>query len=177
VTSDDDFFDKQMHDVRAFGESDEIDPVEIQPRDRDTSSVPDAPRLLAGVGESEALQLVPRGAGVEASVPSLGRRVLRRLRQGEPSPERIIDLHGKKRGTARRHLDDGVALALAAGERVLVVVHGRGLHSEDGAPILKTLVPEWLSTPPLRAHVLAFTPAPARDGGDGALYVLLRRLR
>ena len=82
-----------------------------------------------------------------------------------------------ERARARRLLTEGVALAVSKGHRVLLLVHGRGLHSDEDGPVLKALVPEWLMAPPVAPHVLAFTPARPADGGEGALYVLLRRGR
>jgi DNA-nicking Smr family endonuclease len=57
----------------------------------------------------------------------------------------------------------------------VIVIHGRGLRSGEGGPVLPGLVVESLSTPPLASAVLAFVTAPARMGGPGALLVLLRR--
>jgi DNA-nicking Smr family endonuclease len=54
------------------------------------------------------------------------------------------------------------------------VIHGRGQHSA-AEPVLKRQLPDWLTAPPLAAHVLAFSPAPTRLGGAGATLVLLRR--
>jgi DNA-nicking Smr family endonuclease len=82
-----------------------------------------------------------------------------------------------EREPARRFLADGIVNAFAAGARVLIVVHGRGLHSGAHGPVLKALVPEWLVEPPLSSYVLALTPARPGDGGDGALYLYLRRAR
>ena len=58
------------------------------------------------------------------------------------------------------------------GHRCVCIVHGRGLHSDGNAPILKISVREHL-----RSHrsVLAYADAPSSDGGTGAVYVLLRK--
>jgi DNA-nicking Smr family endonuclease len=53
-------------------------------------------------------------------------------------------------------------------------VHGKGLHSDSGVPVLKNLVDRMLRQ---RADVLAFASAPAAQGGHGAVLVLLRRPR
>ena len=54
----------------------------------------------------------------------------------------------------------------------MLVITGRGVA---GGGVLRSAVPRWLDEPGIRRHVLAITPAQPRDGGGGALYVLLRR--
>ena len=99
---------------------------------------------------------------------------LRRLRAGEVQPQRRIDLHGLQAEPARRLLLEELDQAFAAGERCVLVVHGKGLHS-PGGPVLRNALPKWLGDPRLEGGVLAFAPAQPPDGGRGASYVLLRR--
>jgi DNA-nicking Smr family endonuclease len=83
-----------------------------------------------------------------------------------------IDLHGlmakEAESRVKRVLDAGPGLC----PRCLCVVHGRGLHSAGKVAVLKSRVRALLPTHPA---VLAFTDAPRTDGGQGAVYVLLRR--
>lgn len=106
--------------------------------------------------------------------PGLDRQAFRRLRTGRWRPERRVDLHGEDRTGARARLHDALALARAAGERCVLVIHGRG-HGSPQGPVLRDALPGWLAEPPLGPQVLAFAPAAPRDGGAGATYVLLRR--
>jgi len=99
---------------------------------------------------------------------------LRRLRAGDVRPERRVDLHGLRAEAARRLLLEELERALDLGERCVLVVHGKGLHS-PGEPVLRNALPKWLGDPRLGGGVLAFVPAQPRDGGRGASYVLLRR--
>ena len=62
------------------------------------------------------------------------------------------------------------------GGRCVLVIHGRGRHSE-AAPVLKEALLGWLAEPPVGSLVLAFSSARGGDGGVGATYVLLRRDR
>lgn len=101
---------------------------------------------------------------------------LRRLRRGEPPPDRELDLHGLAAREAREDVAFELREAFDAGERCLRIVHGRGLHS-PGAPVLKEALLEWLQEPGLGERVLAFASAPPAQGGAGALLVLLRRAR
>ncbi|HZY03963.1 MAG TPA: Smr/MutS family protein, partial [Anaeromyxobacteraceae bacterium] len=59
--------------------------------------------------------------------------------------------------------------------RCVLLVHGRGLHSEKQVPVLKEALRGWLATARFGRHVLAFATARPQDGGAGAVYVLLRR--
>ncbi len=112
-----------------------------------------------------------RALGIASGIQS---SQLRRLRDGRIRPERSIDLHGLRAGTARRALQSEVLEAIRSGERCVLVVHGRGLRSVD-EPVLRNALPDWLGDPLLEGRVLAFAPAQPGDGGRGATYVLLRR--
>jgi len=103
------------------------------------------------------------------------RRTLRDLRAGRIPPDRTVDLHGLDRGAAARRVREAVAEASRAGLRCVLVVAGRGLGSVDGVPVLRDALPDWLADPALEDCVAAFAPAVPRDGGRGALYVLLAR--
>jgi DNA-nicking Smr family endonuclease len=65
--------------------------------------------------------------------------------------------------------------SVAKGRRCVLLIHGRGLHSGPSGPALRPALVEFLRQRPLAKHVLAFTSAPPRHGGAGALLVLLRR--
>ena len=124
-------------------------------------------------GERASFVLIDRGGGrVDGAASGFERRRLVRLRRGDPPPDRELDLHGLRRDEARRALRAALREALAAGERCLLVVHGRGTRSEAGA-VLREALPDWLAEPPHGAHVLAVASADAHAGG--ATYVLLRR--
>jgi len=117
-----------------------------------------------------------RGERVEGMAAGIDRRHLERLRRGEPEPEWEIDLHGLDQREARQAVRRAVLEAFEAGVRCLLVIHGRGSHSEAGA-VLKPALARWLEAPPAGLRVMAFCSAASRDGGAGASYVLLRRNR
>ncbi len=104
----------------------------------------------------------------------LGPDVLARLRRGEWSIQRAIDLHGLRREQAREALSAFVQQAHRQGLRCVRVVHGKGLGSPGKTPVLKSRVLSWLMQ---KREVLAFVQARPVDGGAGALVVLLAARR
>jgi DNA-nicking Smr family endonuclease len=126
--------------------------------------------------DEPAFEISRSGERCEGLAMGVDRAHLRRLRRGEVDVERRLDLHGMTAAEARRALGAALREAASAGARCVLVVHGRGLHSEGGA-VLKGGVVEWLTAPPIAGLVLAFASALPRDGGAGASYVLLRRRR
>jgi len=106
----------------------------------------------------------------------IDKRSLERLRRGQMPIEAEIDLHGHTLEAAHRVLNAFIAGHAAAGRRCVRVITGKGSFREGGG-VLKTAVPRWLNEPPLQDSILAFSHARRDDGGEGALYVLLRRKR
>jgi DNA-nicking Smr family endonuclease len=101
-------------------------------------------------------------------------RVLGDLRRGRWPVQAEIDLHGLTRDEALAALRDFLADCMTRGLRCVRVIHGKGHASPGGRAILKPMTRQWLAC---RPEVLAFCSAPPRDGGDGALLVLLCRLK
>jgi DNA-nicking Smr family endonuclease len=103
------------------------------------------------------------------------RRLLRRLAAGDYPIDAELDLHGLRRDDAVAALERAIKHARSAGERCLLVIHGRGLNSGDEGPVLKRTVADALADGALSRLVLAFASAPAAVGGAGATLVLLRK--
>lgn len=97
----------------------------------------------------------------------------RELRNGQIPWQARLDLHGYKPDSASDALCRFIEQQMALEHRCILIIHGKGgRHGE--APILKNKVNTWLRQLP---QVLAFHSALPRDGGNGALYVLLKRQR
>jgi DNA-nicking Smr family endonuclease len=103
--------------------------------------------------------------------PGLPRRVLTDLRRGRWVVQRQLDLHGMTREAAREALAAFLAACLRDGQRCLRLIHGKGLGSPGGEPVLKHLSKSWLSQ---RQEILAFCQARPHEGGAGALLILCR---
>jgi DNA-nicking Smr family endonuclease len=141
-------------------------------RTEEAESLARLAELVSGGGEFE---LADSDSLIEGAVQGLDPRVLRRLRAAEFSTQAHVDLHGLTRDQAKVALDQFLSRSRIAGHRCVLVVTGRGLNSEDQVPVLKRGVQEWLTHGRLARQVLAFTSARPKDGGAGAVYVLLRR--
>ncbi len=100
------------------------------------------------------------------------KQAFRRLRRGEFAIEAEIDLHGMRLGEAHQELKDFVSECVARRITGIRIVHGKGTRSGPDGPVLKPSVHNWLSC---WNAVLAFASAQPRHGGNGAVYVLLRR--
>lgn len=108
-----------------------------------------------------------------------------RLDRGLIAPDATLDLHGMTQTAAHRALQHFLRGARERGNRLIVVVTGKGNpRAPDAAPwtmsphgVLKEMVPRWLAEPSLKPLVARVQPAHIRHGGGGALYVYLRKSR
>lgn len=104
----------------------------------------------------------------------LDKNTAKRLRRGQMDIEASLDLHGMTQEAALNALSSFVETSFQRGRRCVRVVTGKGLRGEG---VLRGAVPRWLNAMSLRPMVLSFTHALPKDGGEGALYILLRRRR
>lgn len=103
--------------------------------------------------------------------PGVQKRLLADLQRGDIQVDLELDLHGLTAAYAKRVLDEFLRDCAQLRARCARVIHGRGSGSEDRQPVLKRKVNYWLR---LHEEVLAFCSATRRDGGTGAVYLLLR---
>ncbi len=126
----------------------------------------------------ESLVIGPNEVGLETGEelsfrrPHVPLKVLKDLRRGKYAIQNELDLHGLTATQAQSMLREFMTDVVLEGQRCVRIVHGKGLRSGPGGPVLKVKLNKWL---PQWDQVLAFTTAPARDGGTGAVYVLLAR--
>jgi DNA-nicking Smr family endonuclease len=121
--------------------------------------------------EFDASTLLDTDDALSFRRPGIGRDVIHKLRKGDWSIQREIDLHGLRSDEARVALAEFIRLAHRQGLRCLRVVHGKGLGSPGKTPVLKSKVHSWLVQ---KNQVMAFVQAKPAEGGAGALLVLLK---
>jgi len=181
-----------------------VDKVKVKPRV--TSSSADAPAGPAATAPARAAaaaqapskmektksarlpQVPPAVAQRPPPLVELDRRAVRQIASGKTAIDARLDLHGARQRDARARLTAFLVDAQAKGHRNVLVITGKGGEAGSADPlggalgepqrgVLRRGVPLWLEQPELRAVVLSYTPAGTRHGGDGALYVQLRKAR
>ena len=124
---------------------------------------------------NNAAEFEIENVGVEDSLgftaPGLQHNVLKKLRKGQFGLDAEIDLHGLNSNEAKRQLLHFLHDCVQDGCRCVHIIHGKGYRSEGNHPVLKNNLNLWL-----RQHqdVQAFCSAPQKDGGAGAVFVLLQ---
>ncbi len=104
----------------------------------------------------------------------IDRRTRLMIKRGRLGVDAKLDLHGMRQEEALRALTGFLRRAQADGAKVAIVVTGKGLSLEEGG-VLRRVVPHWLQSPHLRDVVVGFGEAARHHGGEGALYVRIRR--
>lgn len=112
---------------------------------------------------------------IEGLAKGIDRTLLKKLKKGSFSVRAHLDLHGLTRIEAKERVERFILENRQKQNRCVLIVHGRGLHSKDGIPVLKQAVTSWLLRGRIAKSVLAFCSARPCDGGLGAIVVLLRR--
>ena len=105
----------------------------------------------------------------------LGRRMKQRVARGKQAIDARLDLHGLTQSEAHADLLRFLRNASVRDARLVLVITGKGRGGEPG--VLRRQVPQWLGLPEFRSLVIGFEDAHAAHGGEGALYVRVRRAR
>jgi len=113
-------------------------------------------------------------------------KMRRRLSRGGAEVDARLDLHGLTQAAAHARLHGFLRGAQGLGYSLVLVITGKGTNGASdsgfamagqGRGVLRRLVPQWLSAPEMRTIVVGFETASRTHGGEGALYVRVRRLR
>lgn len=147
------------------------------PADPAGEAVPPPPRKRTTVRPSGPVAAVP--VTVSLAKPHLApveRKTERRLARGAMDIDARLDLHGLRQDAAHRALRGFIVGAQKRGARIVLVITGKGRTGDgDEAGVLRRAVPRWLEAPDLRPLVVGVSVAHRSHGGDGALYVQIRR--
>ena len=114
---------------------------------------------------------------------ALDRQTARRLERRATVVEARLDLHGMRQREAHAALRKFLKWARSKDYRHVLVITGKGVepdlgrpfYQEDARGVLRAAVPHWLAAPDLAPLIVSFAEAPRRLGGEGALYVRLRK--
>ena len=150
-------------------------------------------RAGAAAPEEDAVEAVRPAAPKPATAPlarplaqqpmppplsPLGRRMRSRVARGKEEIDGRLDLHGLTQSEAHAALLRFLRQAGGRGARLVLVITGKGARGGEGERgVLRRQVPQWLRLPEFRALVIGFEQAHVAHGGEGALYVRVRRSR
>ena len=137
------------------------------------SAAPPKPLLSAKMPGAPRSQVTP----APPPLAPLGRRERAQLSRGRKEIEARLDLHGLTQARAHRALSSFLHRAHREGLTFVLVITGKGrtMGPESERGILRRQVPQWLSLPEFRSLVVGFDEAHVGHGGEGALYVRIRR--
>ena len=151
----------------------------------------DVDRAKAKPLKAAAVKLAPPPPPLKPKPPppiaAFDRKKVRKIRSGQVEIEARIDLHGMRQDEAHVALVNFLHRCQGKGQRWVLVITGKGKLSDrdDDAPfdmtrprergVLKRNVPRWLDEPEVRSLVVSYTLAAIQHGGEGALYVHLRK--
>lgn len=148
---------------------------------------PPASSLVNRPGQRTAASSCSVGRPQQAPAPAqFDKRKLRYVAKGRIAIDARIDLHGMRQREAHSALRSFLLDAQARGHRLVLVITGKGnSHRRDDTEnwtesleqpgVLRRNVPNWMAEADLAAVVVSYTTAHQRDGGDGAIYVHLRK--
>ena len=149
---------------------------------------PPKPRAKAPAKEPAPPPAKPVPKPVVKATPTargeaLNRQTARQLERGKLPVEARLDLHGMRQREAHAALRRFLKSAQGQGYRHVLVITGKGAAADTTRPfyeseergVLRQTVPHWLAASDLAPVVLSYSEAPRRLGGEGALYVRLRK--
>jgi DNA-nicking Smr family endonuclease len=146
------------------------------------SKMPAAAKAVASPKPSPAVRIArapkPNPAPAAPPLAPLGRRERSQLSRGRKDIDARLDLHGMTQTRAHHALFQFLQRAHSGGLTFVLVITGKGrMGAETERGVLRRQVPQWLSLPEFRSLVVGFEEAHIGHGGEGALYVRIRRSR
>ncbi|HEY1812207.1 MAG TPA: Smr/MutS family protein [Kofleriaceae bacterium] len=151
-----------VKDARPLGSRDR---VVLPPKPPSVVKVAELPTEVKLSVEGDARCFTARAPGVSLAQVA-------ELRTGKTSLEATLDLHGSTTEVASDQLRQFLVESRRLGRRRVLVIHGKGTHSDHGAPLREAVIGELLG--PLSGLVHALASAAQADGGEGATYVMIR---
>jgi len=162
-------FHEAMKDIKPLNKKS----IRLAPKVRKPVRTPITEKAIESIPFSDG-QNLPYVAGEEFisfSRSGISNKTLRKLKKGQYNVDATLDLHGMTIEEARIAVDGCLQTSLNRGIRVVLIIHGKGHHSQQ--PILKNKLNHWLREINM---VLAFCSAAPIHGSRGATYVLLKRM-
>jgi len=155
-------------------------PLRPEPPPEPAPAIARPPPAKAAAPKPPAAVPKPAAKPKPAVPPALGgldRKTLSRLSRGSVAIDARIDLHGMNQEAAHGRLLRFLEAARGEGAKIVLVITGKGAPDavDGGRGVLRRAVPEWLRSPSFRQLVSGYENAGRRHGGEGALFVRIRR--
>ncbi|MDA0781306.1 MAG: Smr/MutS family protein [Rickettsiales bacterium] len=151
-----------------------VEPPAPQPTDtsiKTEANLEDIEKLISQMQQAKIS--TPRYDYIKhGTMSGVDKSTAKKLTGGKFQIDASLDLHGKTQDDALYLLRNFINSSYSSGKRNVLVITGKGANN-DG--ILKNQVPRWLNNDGLRERIIMFSHAKPKHGGDGALYVLLRK--
>lgn len=141
-------------------------------RNKPPLDVSHPPKIRSGAAPYYQPMSNSRPNGFEPPAKRLDDKTVRRLRKGKLDIDATIDLHGMVQMQAHRSLINFIEREQLGNSRMVLVITGKG---KAGQGVLRDAVPRWLAEHPLRSLVSGWRSSHLTHGGDGALYVRLKK--
>jgi DNA-nicking Smr family endonuclease len=153
-------------------------PRAAKPETVEAASVPKAVTLPKPPASAKILRAPKPEAPAAPPLAPLGRRERSQLSRGKKQIDARLDLHGLTQTRAHHALSGFLHRAHHDGLTFVLIITGKGkMGTESERGVLRRQVPHWLSLPEFRSLVVGFEEAHIGHGGEGALYVRIRRTR
>ncbi|HEX4192911.1 MAG TPA: Smr/MutS family protein [Stellaceae bacterium] len=146
-----------------------VTPLRPEPPEAIVAAPPPPPRETKSRRVPASPQPAPPARAAK-TIDALDRRTATRLKRGTLAIEARLDLHGMTQSEAHDALTRFIARAQKHGSRAVLIITGK-------SGVLHGTVPRWLEEGDNRGRILAIRRAHAQHGGEGALYLMLRRAR
>jgi DNA-nicking Smr family endonuclease len=168
-------FSEAMKDVRRLSQKKRLvikkKDSTLRPMVMKTSA---AKLLEETLGDAYTIDVTNLPEYMEGHVEGLNPLTIERLKNGDFSIQKSLDLHGYSTENARELFEEFLKEAILSGMHCVRVIHGRGLKSKE-KPVLKERLKTWILKAMNRKWIVAFSSCKMCDGGPGATYILLRK--
>jgi len=165
------FFRQHIKDVQPLPQSNKVSTTKPRPLLKRSPSQRIKHKTQWALHKAETSQ-VGAFEHIEYQHPSIRKQDWDQLKKGQFKTRWKIDLHGLRQDEADAYLKDFIDQAWSHSARYLIIIHGKGYHSDRSQPLLKNLVFQRCQQ---NEQVLAFCSAQPKDGGTGAIYVFLKK--
>jgi DNA-nicking Smr family endonuclease len=167
-------FDEAMRDIQKI-EQDKQRVAQIRLEQKAVTDERGEERKLAeALSEEYRLNVTNLPEYMEGCVEDANPVTMQKLREGEYSVQKALDLHGLRADEAYEMFQNFIKDSIRSNIRCVKIIHGRGLKSKQ-EPVLKGRLKEWILRAMHRKWVIAFASSNMRDGGPGATNILLRQ--